>query len=403
MSESNTAVSRPLPLWPYTSSLNVNRARNSEPEKMSVNLCMQFLDYMWRFATVPPQEIALRLWQNIAHGGALALAINGTFDQQDRQALDAAQPVFRWSGEHEEFYAEQQSAARVILLGSPAGLGRSFDVNSLRGMFRLLSEEHIPFAVTDNVRWMGKRETDLVITTGWAPPNLLKYAESGGHVLLVTPEPPEFPLGRVVQRWPDLEGYFRVRNQKRFPSLSRTALMMTDGPYTEVEGDGADGITLVPPSMFGPPEFIHIDQQDTAKPGLRSFDVGKGRIVWIPWDAAGLYYRHSLPAHRGLLRDLVDSLLSDGRQLRTDAHPLVEMTLMEQGGRTLLHLINLSGHSQTAYFPPLTMREIRVDIRGSYSGAHSVRTPAQLKTEAAGSYTTFRLPELRDYEMVVLQ
>ena len=33
MSESNTAVRRPLPLWPYSASDNVNRARNSQPGK----------------------------------------------------------------------------------------------------------------------------------------------------------------------------------------------------------------------------------------------------------------------------------------------------------------------------------------------------------------------------------
>jgi hypothetical protein len=48
------------------------------------------------------------------------------------------------------------------------------------------------------------------------------------------------------------------------------------------------------------------------------------------------------------------------RQLRTSAHPLVEMTLMRQANRTLLHLVNLSGHSDTAYFDPLPMSGIRV-------------------------------------------
>ncbi len=38
------AVDRPLPLWPYSASDNVNRARNSEPAKMAVNLNMQFVD-----------------------------------------------------------------------------------------------------------------------------------------------------------------------------------------------------------------------------------------------------------------------------------------------------------------------------------------------------------------------
>lgn len=403
MSESNTAISRPLPLWPYTSSDNVNRARNSEPEKMSVNLCMQFMDYPWRFATVPAGEIGLRLWQNVAHGGALALAINGTFDQQDRQALDAARPVFQWLAKSEQYYSGQQSAARVILLGaSPAG-GRSFSSMSYRGMFRALSEEHVPFAVTDNLRWIGKREADLVVSTGWAPKELLPWIEAGGRLLLVTPEPPSFPLGTIVKRWQDVDGYFRVRNAKRFPSLARANLMMLDGPYTELDGDGSDGITLVPPSMYGPPEFIHIDQQDTTKPGVRTFEIGRGRITWVPWDAAGLYYRHSLPAHKGLLRDLLDEALPQGRQIRTDAHPLVELTLMRQGTRTLVHAVNLSGHSQTGYFEPVPMREMQIRVAGRFSRASAIRGAMRLKTAYAGGYTELKLPALADYELIVLE
>src|SRR5438270_2052496 len=104
MSESNTALSRPLPLWPYSASDNVNRARNSQPGKMAVNLCMQFVDYWWRFATVPQEEIALRLWENVANGGALAFEVNGTLDQQDRQAIETAKPVFQWLAAHQEYY-----------------------------------------------------------------------------------------------------------------------------------------------------------------------------------------------------------------------------------------------------------------------------------------------------------
>ena len=396
MSESNTGVSRPLPLWPYASSDNVNRARNSEPGKMSVNLCMQFVDYAWRFATVPPGEIALRLWQNIAHGGALALAINGTFDQQDRQALDTARPVFHWLAANEQYYSGQQSAARVVLLGRSSS-------NSYRGMFRLLSEEHVPFAVTDNVRWIGSRETDLVVSTGWAPKEMLPWVEAGGRLLMATPEPPEFPLGKVVKRWPDIDGYFRVRNAKRFPSLSRTNLLMLEGPFTEVEGDGSDSLTLVPPSMIGPPEFIHIDQKDTSTPGVRTFEVGKGRIVWVPWDAAGLYYRHSLPAHKGLLRDLIDESLPNGRQIRTEAHPLLEMTLMRQGGRTLLHLVNLSGHSQTGYFDPLPMQAVPVRVAGKFAGAAAMRNAGPLKTAHRDGYTELTIPLVKDYELIVLE
>ena len=39
------------------------------------------------------------------------------------------------------------SAARVLLL-------RGRDQNAYRGFFRLLSEQHMPFAVSDNLEWM---------------------------------------------------------------------------------------------------------------------------------------------------------------------------------------------------------------------------------------------------------
>ncbi len=57
----------------------------------------------------------------------------------------------------------------------------------------------------------------------------------------------------------------------------------------------------------------------------------------------------------GLMADVIDQLLSSGRQLRTTAHPLVEITLMKQPARnrTLVHFVNLSGHSDTAYFAPI--------------------------------------------------
>ena len=60
----------------------------------------------------------------MAHGGALTFEVNGTLDLQDRQALETAKPIFRWAAENEQYYVRQTSAARVLLLGSPAATGR---------------------------------------------------------------------------------------------------------------------------------------------------------------------------------------------------------------------------------------------------------------------------------------
>lgn len=404
MSESNTAVRRALPLWPYASSDNVSRARNSEPEKMSVNLCMQFVDFPWRFATVPRQEIALRLWQNVAHGGALAFSVNGTLgNQQDRQAVETARPVFHWIAENEKFYVGQSSAARVLLLGAPQRGGRVFSQASYRGLFRFLAENHIPFAVADNMNWLGKREFDLVLSADWAPVELERYVRDGGRLLLASAREPEFPLVRVAGRRQNVEGYVRVRDPRRFPSLEDTRLLMLHGAFLDLEADGEPPLTLVAESLYGPPEKVHVDMRDTSVPAVVFRDIGKGRAAWLPWDAGGLYYRHSLNAHAALLKDLVDSLLPNGRQLKTDAHPLVEMTLMRQGGRTLLHLVNLSGHSSTAYHPPLPMSDIRIEVAGDFPKARAQRAALTLRTARAGGYTAFTLPKLGDYELIALE
>jgi hypothetical protein len=398
MSESNTAVRRALPLWPLTASDNVNRARNSEPGKMAIDLNMQFVDFSWRFATVPREEIATRMWQHLANGGALTFEVNGTLlDLQDRQAYDTAKPIFGFAAANQQYYAGQSSAARVLLLAN-----RSGDQASYRGVFRLLTEEHAPFAVIDNMNWLGRREFDLVIATDWAPAGLREYTQGGGRVLVLSSRPPEFPVARVIGTTADLPGYVRVRDHSLFPSLKDTDLLMLNGPFTELESSGPGPLTLVPPSMIGPPEKIHVDMKDTAIPAVLFAEIGKGALTWVPWELGALYYRQSLPAHAGLFRDLLDRLYPQ-RQLRTNAHRLVGMTLMRQPGRTLVHVMNLSGQSQTGYFAPVPMQNIRVQLQGDFKSARTVRNPAVLPLLKRDGYTGFTIPALADYELVVLE
>jgi hypothetical protein len=394
-SESNTAVGRPLPLWPYTSSDNVNRARNSYPEKMAVNACMSFIDYPWRFATVPPNEIRIRLWQNVAHGGAAAFNMHATLQQEDRTALEAARPIFAFLRRHEENYTGQESAARVLLFaqGAPA--------NAYRGFFRLLSEEHIPFAVVENLDWLGKREADLVIAPGRVPLQLEEYVRQGGRLLAATAAAPPFDMAKVVKRWSSVQGYFRIRDHALFPSLKSTNLAFMYGDYLEVEGPSP--VTFIPPSMFGPPELVHVDWRDTDAPGLVLRDHGKGRIAWLPWDIGSLYYLHSSQAHAGLVRDLIDHLLPRGRQLRTSAHPLVEITWMRRQDCYQMHFINLSGHSQTGYLDAIPMSGIQVEVMGAFRSARLPASGREIPLARSGGYTQFTLPELRQYELVELR
>ena len=398
MSESNTAVGRPLPLWPYSASDNVSRSLGSEPDKVAINLAMSFIDFPWRYAHVPQPETALRLYQNIAHGAPPAVVVSGSMEQQDRGGLLAARPIFDWHARHEDLYVGQRNAGRVLLLATG-------DTSSYRGFFRLLTEEHIPFVVSENLRWMENGfRFDLVIAPGAPPVELARYVEEGGRLLVAGTAPPPFPVGSIAGRR-STQGYWRIHDRTQLPSLKNTALIFVDGEYLEIAPLQHPILTLIPTAMFGPPEKVWSDKVETAVPGLVFTDHGKGRAAYIPWDVGGLYYRHSSEAHRGLLADVIDRLLADGRQLRTNAHPLVEMTVMDQPARrrTLIHLVNGSGHHDTAYFPPLEIRDIRIDLARDVHRVRAVALDRTLPITASGRFRSFTVPRLQAYEVIVVE
>jgi hypothetical protein len=400
MSESNTAVGRPLPLWPYSASDNVNRAFGSEPGKIAINLSMSFVDYPWRYAHVPPPEIQLRLYQNMAHGGPPAIAMVGPMDQQDRTGLIAAKPIFEWHAQHEDLYVGQKNAARVLLLAGG-------DTSSYRGFFRLLSEQHIPFVSSENLRWIddGSRRFDLVVVPSRPPRELERYVRDGGRMLVAGTTAPAFGIDGAANRRMSTQGYWRVHDRALLPSLKDTDLLFLDGEYVELPASGRPALTLIPTAMFGPPEKVWSDKVETPVPGLAIADHGKGRLAYVPWDVGGLYYRHSSQGHAALMADLVDHLLPRERQLKTNAHPLVEITVMDQParGRTLVHLVNMTGHSGTAYFPPVELRDIRIELAREFRIASAVNLGRSLTVTTEGGYRAFTLPALKAYEVVIVE
>ncbi len=403
--EANTAVRRPLPLWPYSASDNTNQWRNSYPDKGVVCQGMSFIDFPWRFATVPQAEIQTRIWQDVANGGAAAFNLHGTIqEQQDRMAIDVAIPAYGWLKEHQDYFVGQKSEARVLLLAPRSGgVGYQIPQDSYRGLFRLLTEHHIPFAAVENLNWIGKRDADLVITPGAAPQGLEPYVRNGGRLIIASSTVPEFEVAPSVKLWKDPDGaYFRIRDKAMFPSLKATDVVFMYGDYLQVKAEGASPITFIPPSMYGPPEFVHIDWKDTTDPGLVMKTIGTGKVAWLPWDIGRLYYRQSSQAHSGLMGDLIDTMLPAGRQLKSNAHPLVEITFMRQRDRRLVQFINLSGHSDTAYFNPVRMTNIEVSLKGEFRSAHAVKSRQNVTVANNNGYTQFTLPTLDEYELVEL-
>ena len=105
------------------------------------------------------------------------------------------------------------------------------------------------------------------------------------------------------------------------------------------------------------------------------------------------------------MADVIDQLLPQGRQLVTNAHPLVEITVMREPthGHTLVHLVNASGHADTAYFTPVEMRDIAIELDGTFRIATALNSTERLPVSATGHRSRFIVPRLGAYEVVVLE
>jgi hypothetical protein len=71
--------------------------------------------------------------------------------------------------------------------------------------------------------------------------------------------------------------------------------------------------------------------------------------------------------------------------------------------RTLIHLVNGTGHQDTAYFPPVEVRDIRIELQGDVRRVQAVALGRALPIEGTGRRRWFTLPRLQAYEVLVVE
>jgi hypothetical protein len=72
-------------------------------------------------------------------------------------------------------------------------------------------------------------------------------------------------------------------------------------------------------------------------------------------------------------------------------------------GRTLIHLVNGTGHHDTAYFQPLEIRDIRIDLARDVRSARAVALDRKLPITVNGRVRSFTVPRLQAYEVIVVE
>jgi hypothetical protein len=71
--------------------------------------------------------------------------------------------------------------------------------------------------------------------------------------------------------------------------------------------------------------------------------------------------------------------------------------------RTLIHLVNGTGHQDTAYFPPVELRDITIELPREVRKVEAVGLGRALAVVRKGQHRTFTLPSLKAYEVLIVE
>ena len=84
--------------------------------------------------------------------------------------------------------------------------------------------------------------------------------------------------------------------------------------------------------------------------------------------------------------------------------PQVEITVASCPGRTVVQLVNTSGHFGNSYYEALPVFNIalKIPVNGKISDVRALRSGASLPVKQAGDVAEIVLPVLNEYEAIVI-
>jgi len=431
-SESNSGLRRPQPEFVYESSLNVRRVYGSWPGLVSSNAVVHFIDFPYRHAGVAPALTARRLAQNFIHGGWMDFYVIGKLDEQpDRACLPRVKELFALHQAVDDWRTGAVGLADVCLVAVDRA-SPGHNAEELKGLFTLLSEEHVLFDVLEEEA-LDQPEVEnrlaryrLVILPDMAviSPRLaaaLDVYVSGGGRLIVTGLSGSLDANGITQTQVGLAclgvDHFERRDQARgtyfeasendlgvLPDLAGVSWIPMDTPWLACEPNPSAMTCLraIPVGMFGPPEKCYYLKRGD-EPGLIVNPFGEGLSVVVPWQIGTQQFRFPTHAIPRFFHSIIEHVLKLPRSIRFEAPPMVEVSAFTRFAdhALLIGLVNLSGQNGRSVHDPLPIRNLRIGISRSF-GAVSAQSLSvgELASEPGEDYRWIELPQLELCDML---
>lgn len=420
----------------------------SKPPLISCNYCYV---WPWRRAAVPPIMQKLWLSEVIANGSNIFLHMGGPpVKQEDRRGLKVIKEMFGFVKDNEEYYTDVETYTNVALVLSQNTLNYYCEdtekqyVEHLRGIYSALNDLHITFDIVSekfiSPETLAKYKVLVLANCACMSEELANvlrnFVQKGGHIVatydtsLYTEdgEPrANFllsdlfgvdylgmkigPMAGVIPPHQRINGYMAVNKPDHpiFEGLGDTDYILNGGflCLTRPNADIEVPLVVVQPFEIFPEGRAYNFSRKTQIPALTVNYIGNGSVVYFPGEIDRLFWHLKFPDHRLLIANAVLLGLKDEVLARLKAPMTVDLSIQIQRDkkRIISHLINLTGKRPYAEIIPVRDLELEIKIPEEFSlrRAVSLNQNRELSLSIKDNTAKILLPELKDYEVVVLE
>jgi hypothetical protein len=403
--------------------------------------------YRWKDSVQSEPEI--RLW--VAEGTANGMRpwvtkFSGVL--YDRRWLPIVERIYLWHERHERYLRNELPLARVALLHSeqtatfhPGAVQGDRAGDHVLGMYHALVEARIPFEVVHEAFLTPDRldRFKLLILADAAALSdaqcaaIRGYVERGGSLLATFATSLYDELG---QRRPDfaLADVFGVSFGGRIDGPMQNSYLSLDpdpatGRRHPILG-GLEGtpriingvfrvhvtpavefpspITLIPSYPDLPMEDVYprVTHTDTRELYVR--DLGRGRVVYIPWDIDRTFWEVMAVDHGRLLRNAVVWAANEPPPADVSGPGLIDVTVWRQRDSMTVHLVNLTNPMMMKgplreVIPAGPQRaRIRLPERTRATKVHLLAAGTSPAVEEAAGVLTVTVPSVDVHEVIAI-
>ncbi|TSB47755.1 alpha-amylase family protein [Alkalicoccobacillus porphyridii] len=432
-SEAFNLVDRPFPKWSYWAGEEVKIGNHLKQTSIILSYSKSIFS---RRAAQPAVQFGYDLMQIAANGGAPFVALSGTFEQEDKQALPMTKKIYTYLKTFDQEYNDMTPLADVAIIYSQRTAdyyGKEHPAERwqahYRGMYEILAESHIPFTVLHegclsieklqnysclilpNIAALSDEEASLID----------RYVDSGGHIISTyetglydhegqrRSEQALKCVGREVRgSVKNAYTYLEVRNQSFIEDYPDTSVLMFTGDFLETV-EKKDHMRLVSEDLYGipsvrntTPEFAYWEKVSDS-PGLTIHSHGEGSVAYLPWSPDKLYHLMGIHEYKSLIAGLVKRFCG-ALSMESNAPGGVECLLAKRkSGGYLIHLVNGVGTQGKPLTETVKVEEIQLKVKGRFQSAKSLTTGEHYNIKKDGEYSSMIVRSLGLFEAIIIE